>query len=153
MFFNSLLRKSNNWFDEITRETSTDSNYINGNIVFDSKSIKKRKRNTYLCCETITLGYVDLKLPQKKEGTLRSCLHDAFINAGYLLGKDICDDLYKECPPKKYTNSTLRSLLKSSVIQNNFLIHSPQNYTKEKGGKEWILLKKTSWNRRLRCMV
>ena len=71
---------------------------------------------------------------------MRSCLHDAFINAGYLLGKNICNDLYKECPPKKYNNSTLKNLLNSLVIQNNFIINSPQNYTKEKGGNEWILL-------------
>lgn len=59
-----------------------------------------------------------------------------------MLGKDVCDDIYKECPPKKYTNSTLKSLLNSEVVQKNFLIRFPQMYTKEKGGNEWILLKK-----------
>jgi len=137
----SFLKQSKKgWFDDITRHSSMASNRINGNIVFQNQSIKKRKRNTYSSCETITLGYIDLKLPQKKEGKLRSCLHDAFINAGYLLGKNICNDLYKECPPKKYNNSTLKNLLNSLVIQNNFIINSPQNYTKEKGGNEWILL-------------
>ena len=57
-----------------------------------------------------------------------------------MLGKDICNDLYKECPSKKYNNSSFQSLLNLLVIQNNFIINSPQNYTKQKGGKEWILL-------------
>ena len=49
------------WFDDITRHSSIASNRINGNVVFQSKSTKKRKRNTYSSCETITLGYIDLK--------------------------------------------------------------------------------------------
>jgi len=64
---NSLLQKSDTtWFDDITTQPSTSSNHVNANIVFNNKSIKKRKRNTYSSCETITLGYIDLKLPQKK---------------------------------------------------------------------------------------
>ena len=41
---------------------------------------------------------------------------------------------------QEYNNSTLKSLLNLLVIQNNFIINSPQNYTQEKGGKEWTLL-------------
>jgi len=102
--------------------------------------IKKRKRKIFQDCDTITLGYIDLITEKKQEGNERSCLHDAFINAGYMFGKKICDELYKECPPKKYTNSTLSTILKSSVIQRNFRIESRPNYTTEKGGNEWILL-------------
>ena len=57
-----------------------------------------------------------------------------------MFGKNIRDELYKECPPKKYTNSILSTILDSSVIQRNFHIKSRPNYTTEKGGNEWILL-------------
>ena len=63
----SFLQNANKgWFGDIPRHSSMANNRINGNVVFQSKSIKKRKRNTYSSCETITLGYIDLKLPQKK---------------------------------------------------------------------------------------
>ena len=54
--------------------------------------------------------------------------------------KNIRDELYKECPPMKYTNATLSSLLDSSVIKENFYIKSLPNHSTEKGGNEWILL-------------
>ena len=57
-----------------------------------------------------------------------------------MFGKNIRDELYKECPPKKYTNSMLSTILDSSVIRRNFHIKSRPNYTTEKGGNEWILL-------------
>ena len=50
------------------------------------------------------------------------------------------DELYRECPPIKYTNVSLSSLLNSLVIQKNFHIISRPNYREEKGGNEWILL-------------
>ena len=48
------------------------------------------------------------------------------------------DELYRECPPIKYTNVSLSSLLNSLVIQKNFHIISRPNYREEKGGNEWI---------------
>ena len=110
------------------------------NIEFTPETIKKPKRKLYQDCDTITLGYIDLIPDKKKDGNERSCLHDAFVNAGYMYEKDIRDELFRECPPKKYTNSLLCSLLESSVIKKNFHIKSRPNYTTEKGGNEWILL-------------
>ena len=55
---------------------------------------------------------MDLQILVKQEGTVWSCLHDEFINAGHMSQKNISDGLYKECPPKKYTNTTLGNILK-----------------------------------------
>ena len=135
---NKIKQASNeNWFQDITVKSIQKCNTMN--IAFDPTMIKK-KRKIFQDCDTITLGYIDLITEKKQEGNERSCLHDAFINAGYMFGKKIRDELYKECPPKKYTNSTLSTILKSSVIQRNFRIESRPNYTTEKGGNEWILL-------------
>ena len=55
----------------------------------------------------IRLGYIDLEVSQKQEGTKRSCLQDAFINAGFLFGKNIKEEMYKLFPPMKKKNASL----------------------------------------------
>ena len=134
------ISRGNNetWFQDISIRSIRKCNFMN--IEFDPNVLKKRKRKIFQDCDTITLGYIDLITEKKQEGNERSCLHDSFINAGYMFGKNIRDELYKECPPKKYTNSILSTILDSSVIQRNFHIKSRPNYTTEKGGNEWILL-------------
>ena len=59
------------WFNEMNKKLSTVNKNINYGIVFDQETIKKRKRaTTYSDCDTILLGYADLQLPIKQEGTL-----------------------------------------------------------------------------------
>ena len=55
----------------MTKKWSTVSKNINYGTVFDQEKILKRKRaTTYSDCDTILLGYADLQLPIKQEGTL-----------------------------------------------------------------------------------
>ena len=41
----NLKKTKKGWFDYITRHSSMASNHINGNVVFQSKSIKKEEMN------------------------------------------------------------------------------------------------------------
>ena len=45
---------------------------------------------------------------------------------------NISEDLDKECPPKKYTNTTLDNILNISVIQSNLIIRMHQYSIGEK---------------------
>ena len=101
----------------------------------------KRRKGILGSCESVSLGYIDLEVSEKQEGNIRSCIQDAFINAGFLFGKDISKQLYKEVPPKRTKNTQLREILKSSVIKENFLFPPIQHFTNKKGGNEWLLLR------------
>ena len=130
--------KDDDWFQNVTVRTGR--KFKATNIQFNPKLINNKKKRLYQDSETITLGYIDLIPKKKKDGNERSCLHDAFVNAGYMYDKNIQEELFRECPPKKFTNTKLSILLDSSVIKKNFHIKSKPNYTTEKGGNEWILL-------------
>ena len=56
----------------------------------------------------IRLGYIDLEVSQKQEGTKPSCLQDAIINAGFLFGKNIKEEMYKLFPPMEKKNASLK---------------------------------------------
>ena len=101
--------------------------------------IIKSKRPRLHDCDTATAGYLNL-ITKKIDGDERSYLQDAFINAGFMYGEYIQEELYNECPPKKYKNTMLRDILQCPVIKRNFQIVKEINYTMEKGGKEYVLL-------------
>ena len=47
----------------------------------------------------------------KREGEKRSCLHYAFIDAGFMFGKNVKEEfLYSEYPPHKYKNTSLNKI-------------------------------------------
>ncbi len=102
--------------------------------------IKKEEKSRIfgLCYYHVTIYWITNI--RKKEGNLRSCPHDAFINAGSIFAIEICEELYREYPPKKYTNSKIEDILKCPVTQNNFFIHRHQNYSEVKGENKWLLL-------------
>ena len=102
---------------------------------------KNRKRTgSIFSSRRIRLGYIDLEVSQKQEGTKRSCLQDAFINAGFLFGKNIKEEMYKLFPPMEKKNACLEKIIKSPVITQNFELESEQFYTRVPGGNEWRLL-------------
>ena len=87
------------------------------------------------------MGFIDLEVSEKQEGNICSCIQDAFINAGFLFGKDISKQLYKEVPPKNTKNTQLSAILNSSVVKNFFYLPPIQHFTKKKGGNKWFLLR------------
>ena len=102
---------------------------------------KNRKRTgSMFSSRRIRLGYIDLEVSQKQEGTKRSCLQDAFINAGFLFGKNIKEEMYKLFPPMKKKNASLKKIINSPVITKNFQLESEQVFARVSGGNEWRLL-------------
>ena len=71
------------------------------------KRSNKRRKGILRSCDSVSFGYIDLKVSDKQEGNIHSCIQDAFINAGFLFGKDISKQLYKEVPPKRTKNTQL----------------------------------------------
>ena len=67
-------------------------------------------------------GYIDLEVSHKQEGTKHSCLQDAFINAVFLFGKDIKEQMYKLFPPMEKKNASLSKIISSPVITENFYL-------------------------------
>jgi len=98
---------------------------------------RRRRRGATITasCESITLGYIELEMQDKQEGDKRSCIQDAFINAGFLLDIDISTELYKEVAPKRTVNTKLCEILKSRAIANNFSVRKQSHVPGEKGGK------------------
>ena len=102
---------------------------------------KNRKRTGSMSSSRrVRVGYIDLEVSQKQEGTKRSCLQDAFINAGFLFGKNIKEEMYKQFPPMEKKNASLKKIIDSPVITKNFQLESEQFFSKESGGNEWRLL-------------
>ena len=104
-------------------------------------------------CESVSLGYIELEMQDKQEGDKRSCIQDAFINAGFLLDINISTELYKEVSPKRTINTKLCDVLKSRVIAIHFSIRKQCHVPGEKGGKEWVLLRCRQKNRFIHSMV
>jgi len=102
---------------------------------------RKRSGTITASCVSVRLGYIELEMAEKQFGDERSCLQDAFINAGFLLDVDISTQLYNEVSPKRTINTKLVDVLKSCVIKTNFSIKKEPEYTTEKGGKEWVILR------------
>ena len=88
----------------------------------------------------IRLGYIDLEVSQKQEGTKPSCLQDAIINAGFLFGKNIKEEMYKLFPPMEKKNACLEKIINSPDITKNFQLESEQVFARVSGGNEWRLL-------------
>ena len=100
------------------------------NINFNPEMIKPRRRKLYQECDTITSGYIDLIPKIKMNGNERTYLHDAFIKAGYMFEKNICDELYRESPPMKYTNASFCWILQLSG--RIFILYHNQAIEKKK---------------------
>ena len=64
------------------------------------KRSNKRWKGVLRSCDSVSLGFIDLEVSEKQEGNIHSCIQDAFINAGFLFGKDISKQSYKEVPSK-----------------------------------------------------
>ena len=129
-----------NWYEMSNRESSTESQKIVSGI---GKLSRRRKRVGTLrsSCESVSLGYIELEMPEKQFGDKRSCLQDAFINAAFLLEIDISTQLYNEVPPKRTINTKLNDVLGACVVRTHFRITKEPDFTTEKGGKEWVLLR------------
>ena len=64
------------------------------------KNRKNRKRTeSKHSSRAIRSDYIVLEVSHKQEGIKCSCLQDAFINAVFLFGKGIKDQMYKLFPP------------------------------------------------------
>lgn len=137
---NKIHQNDTKWYDKVAQQSSRKRKEIYGKEGTTQLSRNKKRRLLFYDDDSLTIGYVDLKMLSKQEGDTRSCLQDAFINAGMIFGKDIRAELYREVPPQKYNNTEMSKIVKSSVIQNNFVIQKDINFTDEKGGNEWILL-------------
>ena len=86
------------------------------------------------------MGYIDLEVSHKQEGTKRSCLQDVFINAAILFGKDIKEQIYKLFPYIEKKNTSLSKIISPPFITENFYLESEKFHTKVVGGNEWRLL-------------
>ena len=108
------------WYENTAKASSQECQ----NYVDVPKVVRYRKRvgTITASCESVSLGYIELEMPEKQFGDERSCLQDAFINAGFLLDVDISTQLYNEVSPKRTINTKLVDVLKSCVIKTNFSI-------------------------------
>ena len=88
--------------------------YIDG---MPRRGEKRNQKGGLRSCETVSLGFIDLEVSKKQEGNNCSCIQDAFINAGFLFGKDISKQLYKEVPTKRTKDTKLSDIIDSSAIK------------------------------------
>ena len=104
------------------------------------KKIKRRKG--YFFCYNIS----------KVNGDYRSCLQDAVLNACCYLHVDVCkEDFYKECPPKKYQDSTIEKVIKAA---SDFLdVSIDRKIQTTGGGPEINLLRCKDSKIRLICAI
>ena len=127
--------KNGDWYSICFDESSKEK-------ILNRVPYRKKKRIGHLgSCSSVSLGYIDLHTREKQEGTMRSCLQDAFINAGFIFGINISKQLLHQVPPKRTKNTALSDILNSPVIKENFIFKRTSHFTTKKGGNEWVLLR------------
>ena len=141
LHINETSKGNTDWYQKSCRESSRESQNIVDGVPKVTNRRRRRGATITASCESITLGYIELEMQDKQEGDKRSCIQDAFINAGFLLDIDISTELYKEVAPKRTVNTKLCEILKSRAIANNFSVRKQSHVPGEKGDKEWILLR------------
>ena len=70
------LENGGDWYSICSNKSSRESQVDH----VPSGRCRNRKGLLHYCA-SVSMGYIDLCTRQKQEGTIRSCLQDAFINA------------------------------------------------------------------------
>ena len=86
--------KNVDWFSFCLNESSKE-------VLLKAAPRKKKRKGHLKSCTSVRVGYIDLHTREKQEGTMRSCLQDAFINAGFIFGINISKQLLNQVPPKR----------------------------------------------------
>ena len=134
----------NDWYslfsNEAKKEQNAHSTKTNQTTSKPKKRNNRKRTGAKYSSRSVRSGYIDLEVSHKQEGTKRSCLQDAFINAAFLFEKDIKEQMYKLFPPMEKKNASLSKIMNSPVITENFHLESEKFQTKLLGGNEWRLL-------------